>query len=148
MIRRKVNVQLLKELHPASRDYPLGVHCGSMIGKVRDMLTFEGLAYATYDYPKMVEDIVETACVMVEDFLDQVLGHIDFDYASGWEDICYKSGPIVSIKFFKNVVLPRYKRIREDQGRGDRPLVHRLRRGCAAHHALSHGRRHQLPVSI
>ncbi len=47
-----------------------------MIGKVRDMLTFEGLAYATYDYPEMVEDMVETCCVTVEDF-DQVLGHFD-----------------------------------------------------------------------
>jgi uroporphyrinogen decarboxylase len=82
-----------------------------MIGKIRDMLTFEGLAYAIYDYPEMVEDMVETACVMVEDFLDQVLGHIDFDFASGWEDICYKGGPIVSVPFFKNVVMPRYKRI-------------------------------------
>lgn len=108
---RKVDVQRLKELHPSGRDYPLGVHCGSMIGKIRDMLTFEGLAYAIYDYPEMVEDMVETACVLVEDFLDQVLGHIDFDFASGWEDICYKSGPIVSVKFFKNVVMPRYKRI-------------------------------------
>ena len=75
------------------------------------MLTFEGLAYASYDYPEMVEDMVETACVMVEDFLDQVLGHIDFDYAAVWEDICYKSGPIVSVEFFNNVVVPRYKRI-------------------------------------
>ena len=38
------------------------------------MLTFEGLAYAIYDYPDMVEDMVETACVLVEDELDQVLG--------------------------------------------------------------------------
>jgi uroporphyrinogen decarboxylase len=108
---RKVDVQRLKARHPANRDYPLGVDCGSMIGKIRDMLTFEGLAYAIYDYPEMVEDMVETACVMVEDFLDQVLGHIDFDFASGWEDICYKGGPIVSVPFFKNVVMPRYKRI-------------------------------------
>ena len=108
---RTVDVAALKARHPSSRDYPLGVNCGSMIGKVRDMLTFEGLAYALYDYPEMVEDMVETACVLVEDFLDQVLGHIDFDYASGWEDICYKGGPIVSVRFFKNVVMPRYKRI-------------------------------------
>jgi len=108
---RKVDVEGLKQVHPPTRDYPLGVHCGSMIGKIRDMLTFEGLAYAIYDYPDMVEDMVETACVMVEDFLDQVLGQLDFDYASGWEDICYKGGPIVSVKFFKNVVMPRYKRI-------------------------------------
>lgn len=110
---RIVDIPSLKQLHPDDRDYPLGVNCGSMIGKVRDMLSFEGLAYAVYDYPEMVEDIVETACVMVEHFLDQVLPHFQFDYASGWEDICYKGGPIVSKKFFKNVVMPRYKRIHQ-----------------------------------
>ena len=48
----------VKLQHPDDRDYPLGIDCGSMIGKVRDMLTFEGLAYACYDYPDMVEDMV------------------------------------------------------------------------------------------
>ena len=109
--QRKMDIAGLKLLHPAGRSYPLGVNCGSMIGKVRDMLTFEGLAYACYDYPQMVEDMVETSCALVEDFLEQVLPHFDFDFASGWEDICYKGGPIVSVKFFKNVVMPRYKRI-------------------------------------
>jgi uroporphyrinogen decarboxylase len=120
---RKVDVVQLQKQHPPARnathsvaggpkrDYPLGVWCGSMIGRIRDMLTFEGLAYAVYDYPDMVEDMVETACLLVEDFLDQVLGKIDFDYAAGWEDICFKNGPIVSVDFFKNVVMPRYKRI-------------------------------------
>jgi len=108
---RIVDISGLKHWFPDEHDYPLGVHCGSMIGKVRDLLTFEGLAYATYDYPDMVEDIVETSCVLVENFLDQVLPHFDFDFASGWEDICFKNGPIVSVDFFKNVVTPRYKRI-------------------------------------
>jgi len=110
---RKLDVEALKKQHPPGRDYPLGVNCGSMIGKVRDVLTFEGLAYATHDYPDMVEDMVETCCVLVEDFLDQVLGEIDFDLASGWEDICFKNGPIVSLDFFNKVVVPRYKRIGE-----------------------------------
>ncbi len=108
---RKVDISAIKEKHPPTRDYPLGVDCGSMIGKIRNILTFEGLAYACYDYPEMVEDMVETCCLLVEDFLDQVLPHIDFDFASGWEDICFKSGPIVSVRFFKDVVIPRYKRI-------------------------------------
>jgi hypothetical protein len=108
---RQADIAALKSLHPAGRDYPLGVYCGSMIGKVRDMLTFEGLAYAIYDYPAMVEDMVETACQLAEDFLDQVLPHFDFDFASGWEDICYKAGPIVSPRFFRQVVMPRYQRI-------------------------------------
>ena len=126
---RKVDVAAAQAAHPRDRDYPLGVHCGSMIGKIRDMLTFEGLAYAIYDYPEMVEDMVETACVLVEDFLDQVLGHIDFDYASGWEDICFKNGPIVSVSFFqrrRRAALQAHRR--EAAGRRHRPVVHRLRR--------------------
>ena len=110
---RRVDIDALKAAHPADRDYPLGVDCGSMIGRIRDMLTFEGLAYAMFDYPDMVEDMVETSCVLVEDFLDQVLPHFDFDFASGWEDICFKNGPIVTVDFFRDVVMPRYKRIRK-----------------------------------
>ncbi len=108
---RIIDIETLKKTHPSEREYPLGVWCGSMIGRIRDLLAFEGLAYATYDYPEMVEDMVETCCVLIEDFLDQVLPHIEFDFASGWEDICFKNGPIVSPGFFKNVIVPRYKRI-------------------------------------
>jgi len=110
---RTVDVEALKAAHRLDRDYPLGVRCGSMIGKIRDMLTMEGLAYACYDYPDMVEDMVETCCVLVERFLDQVLGEVEFDYAGGWEDICCRSGPLVTADFFHNVVTPRYRRIGE-----------------------------------
>jgi hypothetical protein len=108
---RKVNLAELKKNIPPDRDIPAGVFCGSMIGHIRDLLTAEGLAYAIYDHPEMVEDMVETACVLVEDYLDQVLPEIDFDFASGWEDICFKNGPLVSLKFFHKVVVPRYQRI-------------------------------------
>jgi hypothetical protein len=108
---RRIPVDNLKQRHPPSRDYPLGINCGSMIGKVRDTLTFEGLAYACYDYPDMVEDMVETCCLLVEDSLDQLLPHFDLDYAFGWEDICFRSGPLVTLDFFTEVVVPRYKRI-------------------------------------
>ena len=108
---RKADVEALKKDNPPDRDYPLGVNCGSLIGRIRNMLSFEGLAYACFDHPQMVEDMVETCCVLVENFLDQVLGHIDFDYAYGWEDICFKNGPIVSVDFFRDILTPRYKRI-------------------------------------
>ncbi len=108
---RSIDVDALKAKHPADRDYPLGINCGSMMGKIRDMLTFEGIAYAIYDYPEMLEDMVETACLLVEDSLDQLLGVFDFDFASGWEDIAFKQGPIVSLDFFTEVVVPRLSRI-------------------------------------
>lgn len=110
---RRVDGKAIAERHPKNRDYPLSVNCGSMIGKIRDMLTLEGLAYACCDYPEMVEDMIETCCVLVENFLDQVLPYVDFDCAGGWEDICCKSGPLVTMQVFNDMICPRYKRIND-----------------------------------
>lgn len=109
--QRKHNIEELKKLYPENRDYPLGVSFGSMIGRIRDLLTFEGLCYSIYDYPDMVEDMIETACLLAEHSLDQLLPHFNFDYGYGWEDICYKTGPIVSPDYFKEIICPRYKRL-------------------------------------
>ncbi|MBR3642031.1 MAG: hypothetical protein IKN57_00850 [Parasporobacterium sp.] len=108
---RKVDRAALDRFFAEHKDEPVGVDCGSMIGKIRDMLTLEGLAYAVCDYPEMVEDMVETCCCLVDDFLDQVLPGHSFDFASGWEDICCKNGPLIQMDFFKSAVVPRYKRI-------------------------------------
>jgi uroporphyrinogen decarboxylase len=108
---RQLDIEALKKCHPDDRDYPLSINCGSMIGRIRDMLTFEGLCYAVHDYPDMVEDMVETCCRLVEHSLDQLLPHITFDLASGWEDICFNHGPILSVSFFRDIIGPRYKRI-------------------------------------
>lgn len=110
---RTIDIDALKaECGPCeTRDWPLGVWTGSMLGKVRDMLTFENMCYMIYDEPDMVEDMIETACQLAEHSLKQLLPHFQFDYACGWEDICYKNGPIISPELFKEWVVPRYKRI-------------------------------------
>lgn len=108
---RRVDVEALRRKHPTDRDYVLMINGGSLIGRIRDMLTMEGLAYACYDYPEMVEDMVETVCVFIEDFFDDVLPVIPVDCAWGWEDICFRSGPLVSLDFFREVLIPRYRRL-------------------------------------
>lgn len=108
---RKPNLAWYDSICRDDRDYPVGISCGSLIGKIRDMLTVEGLSYAVYDYPDMVEDMVETVTLLIEDYLDAVLPRYHFDFATGWEDICCKNGPLVSMDFFKSVIYPRYKRI-------------------------------------
>ena len=94
---RTVDIAALKEKYPDDRDWPLGIFVGSMIGKVRDLLTVNGLAYACVDYPEMVEDMVETCCQLSEYYMDQVLPHFHFDYALTWEDICCNNVPLVSL---------------------------------------------------
>lgn len=110
---RRIDAEVLRDRHPDDHEYVLAVNAGSVIGKIRDMLTFEGLAYACHDYPEMVEDMVETTCVLIEQHLDRVCSVVQPDLAWGWEDICFRSGPLVSLGFFREVLIPRYRRIRE-----------------------------------
>ena len=108
---RMPDLSALDRLFAQNRDKPIGLSCGSLIGKIRNLLTMEGLCYAVADYPDMVEDMVETICLMVENYLDALPEKYHFDFAAGWEDICCKNGPLVSMDFFKSVIFPRYKRI-------------------------------------
>jgi uroporphyrinogen decarboxylase len=111
---RNIPMEYIKqqqEWYPDDHEYPLGIYVGSLIGKVRDLLTFEGLSYAWFDYPEMVEDMVETCCQLIEKYLDQMLPHFSIDYAMGWEDISFNSGPLITIDLWERIVVPRYQRI-------------------------------------
>ncbi len=93
------------------RDYPLAVGIGSLIGIPRNWIGFENIAIMIYDEPELLEEIVDTICDLVCNTLQRVLGDVEFDFAAGWEDICFNSGPIVGVDFMHSVVTPRYKRI-------------------------------------
>ena len=95
----------------ADRDYPLSIDIGSMLGKPRNWIGFENIALMFYDNPELIEDIIETCCVCVCGTIERALKDVQFDFAQGWEDICFKNGPIVSPKMFAQYVVPRYKRI-------------------------------------
>ncbi|MFW5857037.1 MAG: hypothetical protein ACOCX4_04085 [Planctomycetota bacterium] len=94
-----------------ARDYPLAIGVGSMIGKPRNWIGFENIAMMVYDDPELLEEIVEAQCNLVCRMLERVLPDVEFDFGSGWEDICFNSGPIVGEKFMREVVGPRYRRI-------------------------------------
>jgi hypothetical protein len=102
------------------RDYPLAIGIGSMIGTPRNWIGFDNIAMMVYDDPALLEEIVETLCTLVCATLERVLCDVEFDFGSGWEDICFNSGPIVGVPFMRDVVAPRYKRITD--------LLHR--HGC------------------
>jgi uroporphyrinogen decarboxylase len=95
------------------RTYPLCVGIGSMIGRPRNWIGFENIAMMVYDDPGLLEEIVQTQCNLVCGVLEKVLPYLEFDFAAGWEDICFNSGPIVGERFMREVVGPRYARIAE-----------------------------------
>ena len=93
------------------RDYPLAIGIGSMIGRPRNWIGFESIAMMVHTEPELLEEIVETCCVLVCETLARVLPDVEFDFGAGWEDICYNQGPIVGYDFMRDVVMPRYRRI-------------------------------------
>lgn len=93
------------------RDYPLGIPFGSLVGIPRNLIGFENLAIMVCEQPDLMEEIAETICQCVCRTIERALQDVRFDFASGWEDICFNSGPICGVPYFRDVLVSRYKRI-------------------------------------
>lgn len=94
------------------REIPLGLHLGSLMGNMRNMLGVEQLSYLYMDDEELYVEIIDTLCGLCYDCAKQVLETgIIFDYAHFWEDICYKNGPLVIPAVFEELVGPWYKKI-------------------------------------
>ncbi len=108
----RVNFKRLEALKADSdRDYPLGLHCGSLMGTMRNFLGVEHLSYLYADDEDLYLEIVKTFADLSYNGLRTVLETgAKFDYAHYWEDICFKNGPLVVPSVFEEVVGPYYKR--------------------------------------
>ena len=95
-----------------ARDMPVGLHCGSLLGEIRNWLGLRGMSYLLADDPELLDEIIDTVgglpCRCVEEALST--GAV-FDYAHFWEDICFKNGPLVMPSFFARKVGRHYQRI-------------------------------------
>jgi uroporphyrinogen decarboxylase len=99
-------------LRADQRGFHMGIHCGSLLGSIRNIIGVERLSYLGADDPELLEEIVATNADLCYRCLERALATgAKFDFAHFWEDICYKNGPLVSPKVFRRVVGPHYKRI-------------------------------------
>lgn len=93
------------------RDDVIGVHVGSLFGWVRNWMGFEGVALMVYDDYALLDEIIEHLCALTLTVLDRALGEVQFDYAMFWEDMCFRNGPLISPAHFRDLMVPRYRRI-------------------------------------
>lgn len=106
---RQPSPEQIAEQARALRDSPdpVGIHFGSFIGRIRDWIGFQNLAYLSYDDPELLAEMVAHVAELKLRYLPPFLDQIAFDLASGWEDICFNSGPLLSPRVFQNVIMPR-----------------------------------------
>lgn len=90
---------------------PVSVDTASMIGWIRDWMGVPNLSYLAYDDRDVLADMVDTLSDLVVWGLDQVLPKVKVDIAWGWEDICFRNGPLMSPAIFKEVAVPGYRKI-------------------------------------
>lgn len=93
---------------------PVGLHCGSLCGRVRDILGVVGLSYMTVDDEDLLAEIFETLGNLCVTSVEKSLATgFQFDYGHFWEDVCYKNGPLFSPTMFREFTAPFYKKISE-----------------------------------
>jgi uroporphyrinogen-III decarboxylase len=88
-------------------EVPVGVGLGSYLGVPRDWMGFGGICTMLYDDRALVEEIVDTLARVYYRQIEEALKHIEVDFAAGWEDVCFRSGPMVSPAMFREIIGPR-----------------------------------------
>jgi len=109
--RRDMDITSIKSDTRRTSDMPFGLFIGSLIGLSVYTLTLKGMTYACNDYPEMVDDIVETNCLLTERYLDRMLPHFEVDIAFIYEYLTCKNGPIIPMWAIRDIIVPRLKRL-------------------------------------
>lgn len=109
----RIDISLFESLKDDSqRQLPVGLHCGSLMGYMRNLLGVEELSYLYVDDPELYEEIANTLAGLCYQSVKAILETgAKFDYAHFWEDICYKNGPLVSPDGFRQIIGPHYRKI-------------------------------------
>jgi uroporphyrinogen-III decarboxylase len=97
----------------AKRDFPLtlgGYPCG-FYGTLRYLMGEERLLLNFYDDPQLVRDFMNYLADFWIELWGQALSEIKVDCVNFWEDMAYRSGPLISPQMFREFMLPPYQRV-------------------------------------
>ncbi|MFA5646020.1 MAG: uroporphyrinogen decarboxylase family protein [Candidatus Ratteibacteria bacterium] len=101
---------LKKEI--SKMDIPIGVSCGSLFGEIRNRMGFERALVTFYDDPIWMEEMMEYATCFTLSLLEKALTELPrIDFALFWEDMAFKTQPMISPELFRKFMIPRYQRI-------------------------------------
>ncbi|MBW1960175.1 MAG: hypothetical protein JRJ04_01865 [Deltaproteobacteria bacterium] len=96
-----------------TRDFPLtlGGYPYGLYGFLRYLMGEERLLFGFYDQPDLVRDMMNFLADFWIELWDQVLSLVRVDCAYFWEDMAYRSGPLISPATFREFMMPAYKKM-------------------------------------
>ena len=101
----------VQEMNKLGEETPISLEVGGFYGYLREWVGTERILYMFYDDPGLIEDMMEQMLYMEIEVIKRVVKDIRVDMATFWEDMCYKTGPLISPAMVQKFMMPRYKKI-------------------------------------
>ncbi len=83
----------------------------SLYGSLRDMVGTAELSLLFYDDPEMINDMMDTVTALCLQCVDALFDDYVPDAVCMWEDMAYKTAPLVSPALVRDLMVPRYKQM-------------------------------------
>jgi len=96
-----------------AKDLPISIETGSLVGWLRNWLGTERFCITCREDPVLICEVADTVSDLVCWYLDQVLPKVQIDIAWGWEDICFRSGPLIPPDLFEQAAVPAHRKVAE-----------------------------------
>lgn len=93
------------------RDYPLGIVMDGFFAAPRELLGVQSQLMMYYDDPQLMLDINEHLLQTWLATLEELLSSVDIDFVYVWEDMSFKTGPLISPRMFEHFISPYYRRL-------------------------------------
>jgi hypothetical protein len=93
------------------RNYVLVAQGGSTAGRIRNWMGFEDICLNIYDQPELLDEILEDLANVSAAVATAINNAFSVDLVSWWEDIAFKTGPIVTPNWFIEKCGASYKKV-------------------------------------
>ena len=103
----------VQEINKLGEDVPISLEVGGFYGYLREWVGTARILYMFYDDPGLIEDMMEQMLYLETEVIKRVTKDIRVDQATFWEDMAFKSGPLISPAMVRKFMMPRYKKMTE-----------------------------------
>ena len=84
---------------------------GGFFGPLRNLVGVERLCQLFYDDPVFVEEMMDADADFIIAMMEQILEVVVPDVFVFWEDMAYKTAPLISPRLVRKYMFPRYRRV-------------------------------------
>jgi uroporphyrinogen decarboxylase len=84
---------------------------GGFFGPLRNLVGVQRLCTLFYDDPAFVEEMMDANADFIIAMMAQILDVVTVDAFAFWEDMAYKTAPLISPQMARRYMLPRYRRV-------------------------------------